>query len=68
MAALHWLVQGYGYDIASDDVIAAYDHTIEAAVNAGLVDETVRRVHALVATEAAGEGFVATSLARRLQG
>lgn len=36
LAALRWLVQGYGYDITSTDVRAAYLHTLTAATNAGV--------------------------------
>ena len=38
MTALHWLVEGYGYEITSADVLAAYSFTMEAAGNAGCAE------------------------------
>ena len=35
MAALFWQLKGYGYEITSADVIAAYEATMEAACAAG---------------------------------
>ena len=47
LAALRWLVHGYGYEITSVDVRAAYSHTLTAAAHAG-VDGAVRtRIRAL---------------------
>jgi len=40
MAALGWLVEGYGYEITSVDVLDAYSHTMRAAGNAGRADQT----------------------------
>ena len=45
---MHWLVQGYGYEITSADVWAAYAHTIKAAANAHGSDEIRRRIRALI--------------------
>ena len=42
MAALHWLVQGYGYEVTGLDVLNAYSHTMKAAENAGRVEEARR--------------------------
>ena len=35
LAALHWLVEGYGYEITNLDVRAAFEHSLKAADNAG---------------------------------
>ena len=35
MAALHWLVAGYGYDVTAADVLDAYTHTLAAAEHLG---------------------------------
>jgi len=35
ITSLRWLVDGYGYDITSADVLAAYTHTMNAAPMAG---------------------------------
>ena len=66
MAALRWLVHGYGYEITGLDVLNAYSHTIKAAENAGCADEARRRIHELVARTTSGESFVTEVLGRHL--
>lgn len=66
MAALRWLVEGYGYEIGGLDVLNAYSHTMKAAENAGCTDETRQRIHALVSKEIFGERFVTKVLGRHL--
>lgn len=66
MAALHWLVQGYGYDITSADVWAAYQATMSAAENAGRRDETRTRIRELVAGETLADRFLTRHLGREL--
>ncbi len=66
MAALHWLVEGYGYEITGVDVHAAYSHTIRAAENAGRAEQIRARIRDLVAAEAFGERFVTKILGRQL--
>jgi len=66
LVALHWLVQGYGYEITGADVWAAYASTMKAAENSGTVTETRERVKALVAGEPPG-GLVARILGRDLE-
>lgn len=66
MAALHWLVEGYGYEITGLDVLNAYAHTMKAAENAGCAAETQKRIHDLVAREPSGERFVTKVLGRQL--
>jgi hypothetical protein len=58
IAALRWLVAGYGYEITGLDVLDAYDFTMEAAVNAGCPEETLMRIRALVESEPATHPFV----------
>lgn len=65
LEALHWLVQGYGYEITGADVWAAYSSTMKAAEKSGTVTETRERVRALVAGEPPG-GLVARILEREL--
>ena len=67
MAALRWLVEGYGYEITSADVFAAYSHTIKAAEQAGVADETRARIRTLVSRETFGERFVTRILGRHLE-
>jgi hypothetical protein len=64
--ALHWLAEGYGYEITGADVWAAYASAMKAAEHAGTGLETRRRIRALVATERVGQPFVAKILGREL--
>lgn len=66
MAALHWLVEGYGYEVTGLDVLNAYSHTMKAAENSGCAKETQKRIHDLVARESFGERFVTKVLGRHL--
>ena len=66
MAALRWLVEGYGYEITGLDVRAAYENTMKAAKHVGSESETLDRVRKLVASESFGERFVNKILGREL--
>lgn len=66
LAALRWLVQGYGYEVTALDVRAAYSYTLTAAANAG-ADGTVRtRIRALFGDPAARSGFVASVIGKEV--
>lgn len=65
LLALHWLVQGYGYEITGADVWAAYSSTMKAAETNGNAGEVRERIQKLVGAEKAG-GFVSTILGREL--
>lgn len=64
MAALRWLVEGYGFEIKGADVWAAYACTMQAAKAAGSTDQTRSRIRELVTVERSG--FVHRILAREL--
>ena len=66
LAALHWLVEGYGYEITSADVWAAYTETMKAAETAGRAGEARERIRTLVARETSGDRFVTRTLGRAL--
>jgi len=66
LAALRWLVGGYGYDIAGLDVWAAYTNTLKAAEKAGRAGEVRARIRTLVASETYGDKFVTRILGRDL--
>jgi hypothetical protein len=66
LLALHWLVQGYGYEITGADVWAAYSHTLKAAERCGDADAVRRRIRELVASESHGDRFVTRILGREL--
>ncbi len=67
MIALHWLMEGYGYEITKLDVIDAYSHTMKAAEHAGCVEETRGRIREVVSRESAGAKFVVEVLGRKLR-
>jgi hypothetical protein len=66
MAALRWLVAGFGYDVTALDVVNAYSHTIKAAENAGCAEQAQKRIRDLVAGASSGERFVTKVLGRQL--
>jgi hypothetical protein len=66
MLALRWLVEGYGYEITSTDVWAAYTNVMAAAKELRTADETQVEIIQLGAGERA-PGFVAQVLARELE-
>jgi hypothetical protein len=66
LLALHWLVQGYGYEITSTDVWAAYTNTMNAADKSGTLPETLEHVKQLVANESP-PGFVNSVLGPELR-
>lgn len=51
LAALRWLVEGYGYEITSADVWAAYGALMLAAANLDSVEATTTQVRQLIANE-----------------
>jgi hypothetical protein len=65
LLALHWLVQGYGYEITGADVWNAYRATLAAAERRGKGAEVKAQIRKLVAGEPAG-GFVTKVLGREL--
>jgi len=66
LLALYWLVQGYGYEITSDDVWVAYQSTLSAAERHGSAAEVKERIRNMVAAEGKGERFVTKVLGREL--
>lgn len=65
MAALKWMCKGYGYEITSLDIWAAYRHTMEAASNAGIEREILDRIRKLAQTSNAR--FVAEVLIKEMR-
>lgn len=66
IAAIRWLVEGYGYEITGIDVISAFDYAMQAASNAGCAEEALRRVREIVAGENVPDRFVVKHLGRKL--
>jgi tetratricopeptide (TPR) repeat protein len=67
LLALHWLVQGYGYEITGADVWAAYNAMLTVASDLGQADVIRDRVRKLVASETLGDRFVTKVLGRELR-
>ena len=51
LLALRWLIEGYGYDVTSTDVWAAYTATMTAAGASGGAKKTEQQVRELLAAE-----------------
>jgi hypothetical protein len=67
MAALHWLSQGWGYEVTSTDVVEAYDRALDAASRLNKVDAVKDRILQLVeSNESASVRFVQQSLYRSM--
>jgi hypothetical protein len=65
LLALRWLAAGYGYEVTSADVWAAYSGMSKAAENCGRASEARERAADLVRGET-GSGFVRGVLGREL--
>lgn len=66
MAALRWLIAGYGYEITGMDVQDALAFTIEAAANTGLRDEYLARVQEMISDGRSGDQFVSKVIRSQL--
>lgn len=65
LLALHWIVEGHGYDITSSDVLDAFSHTMRAAEIGGTTAETSQRITMLRERDAP-DGMVRRTLGRVL--
>ncbi|MES9812727.1 MAG: hypothetical protein ABW155_14265 [Candidatus Thiodiazotropha sp.] len=67
MAALHWLSEGWGYEVTSADVVEAYDRAIDAAARLKKVDEVTGQIRQFIeSNESASVLFVRQSLQGRM--
>jgi hypothetical protein len=64
LLALHWIVEGHGYEISGRDILDAFSHTMRAAEIDGAAEETRERIGQLVAHDAP-DGIVRRILATR---
>jgi len=65
LLALHWLAEGYGYEITPAHVRTAYQRTMEAATRAGTTDDTRRSLREILEREPP-QGFVGEVLRREI--
>jgi hypothetical protein len=67
MAALHWLSEGWGYEVTSADVVEAYDRAMDAAARLNNTEDVTGQIRQLVElNESVSTLFVRQSLRRRL--
>ncbi|VAX08969.1 hypothetical protein MNBD_GAMMA26-2215 [hydrothermal vent metagenome] len=68
MAALHWLSEGWGYEVSSTDVVEAYDRAMDAAARLNKVGEVTDQIRQLVeSNESTSVLFVRQSLQGRMR-
>ena len=67
LAALHWMSEGYGYEITGADVLDAYTALIAAAPGAGVAIDSINdQVREIIAKEQSGATFLKSFLVHRL--
>ena len=66
LAALNWLLCGYGYDITTLDIVNALDHTLEAARNSGSEADTMCKIQGLVDQHPGADSTIVALLRRKL--
>ena len=66
IASLHWLVEGWGYEITGSDVYAAYDYALKAAENLGITDQVKADIAKIVSADKSPGMYVRNILDRRL--
>ena len=52
LLALHWIVEGHGYEVTGRDVLDVFSHTMRAAEMNGSSEQTRERIGQLVARDA----------------
>ena len=65
LASLHWISQGYGYEITGSDVMAAYTALLQAATQAGVTIEEIDALITQMCANAPEGAFLRTTLARQ---
>jgi hypothetical protein len=66
LAAIRWLLAGYGYEITGADVLSAYSHTMAAAKNAGIEEKVLARIRGMFTTDQQRASFVGKILVPKL--
>ncbi len=68
MAALHWLSEGWGYEVTNFDVVEAYDHAMDAAAVLDNIDDVTAYILQLIESSESGSAqFVRQSLRWRMR-
>jgi len=66
LAALQWLLRGYGYEVTAQDVVDALSYTLEAARHNRTEADTVCKIQLLVDQHPRAERTIVALLRRRL--
>ena len=66
IAALRWLIAGYGYDITGLDVLDPYRFALDAAINIGCLKDTKDRIRKMVAGDKSIDQFASKIIRREL--
>ena len=66
MASLHWLSEGWGYDITSVDVYSAYNSAKKAADTLGISDQIEKDIRLILESDKSPGMFVKQVLGRRV--
>jgi len=66
IASLHWLVEGWGYEITGSDIYSAYDYAMKAAENLGIADQVKADIVKIVNADKTPGLFVKDMLGRHL--
>jgi len=67
IASLHWLTQGYGYEIAASDVLSAHDCAMKAAEKLDLKEQVGEDIKTIVGQDTSPGLFVKDVLSRFLE-
>ena len=66
IASLHWLVEGWGYEITGSDIYSAYEHAMKAAENLGITDQVKADIVKIVCADNSPGMYVKNILGRHL--
>ena len=66
IAALRWLIAGYGYEIAGLDVLNPYTFALEAATNIGCLKDTQDRIRKMATADKSIDQFASNIIRREL--
>ena len=66
IASLHWLAEGWGYEITGSDVYSAYDYAMKAAERLGITDLVKADIVKIVSADKSPGMFVRDILGRYL--
>ena len=67
MASLHWLSQGWGYEVTGFDVLSAFDYAVKSAEKLGLAERVLEDVEKIVDQDKSPGRFVKQALGRHLK-